>query len=111
VTDSGGITSVSVQGMITAQGHFQNAVDTCNTAYNNMSEQQATLAANWTGEASSAFGQALNQYLEDLGNVRTQLSTMLETLSANTGVYSNTSEQSTDLANAFSTGLPGLTGI
>jgi WXG100 family type VII secretion target len=108
---SGSITSVDVQGMTTAQGNFQNALDACNTAYSEMTEQQSTLAANWTGEAASSFGQALSQFLEDLSTVRTQLSTMLETLSTNTGVYSNTNEQSTDLVTSFSNGLSGLNGI
>ena len=106
-----GQTSVDVGGMTAAQGSFQNALDACNTAYSDMTEQQSTLAANWTGEAASSFGQALSQYLEDLGTVRTQLSGILETLSSNTGVYANTNGQSADMANAFKTGLPGLTGI
>ena len=106
-----GTTSVDVQGMTTAQNSFQNALDACNTAYSNMTEQQSTLGANWSGEAASAFGQALNQFLEDLGTVRTQLSSMLETLSANTGVYANTDGQSSDMAAAFAGGLPGLSGI
>jgi len=106
-----GDTSVDVQGMIAAQGHFQNALDQCNTAYSNMSEQQSTLMSNWTGEAASSFGQALTQYLDDLQTVQKQLSTITEALSSNTGVYSNTSEGSAQLANAFATGLPGLTGI
>lgn len=104
-------TSVDVQGMVAAQNSFQNALDQCNTAYSNMSEQQSTLASNWTGEAASSFGQALNQYLEDLNTVRSQLSTMLETLSSNTGVYTNTNEGSSQMASAFANGLPGLTGI
>ena len=106
-----GDTSVDVQGMALAQGNFQNALDQVNTAYSNMSEQQSMLMANWTGEAASSFGQALTQYLDDLQVVRTQLSTMTETLSANTGVYTNTNEGSTQLANSFATGLPGLNGI
>lgn len=108
---SGSLTSVDVQGMTTAQGNFQNALDACNTAYSEMTEQQSTLAANWTGEAASSFGQALSQFLEDLSTVRTQLSTMLETLSTNTGVYTNTNATSTDLASSFSSGLAGLNGI
>ncbi len=106
-----GDTSVSVEGMVAAQGHFQTALDQCNTAYSSMSEQQSTLAGNWTGEAASAFGQALTNYLDDLQTVRTQLSTITEALSANTGVYSNTNEGSTQLAQSFATGLPGLNGI
>src|ERR1700736_4647051 len=75
-----GDTSVDVQGMVLAQGNFQNALDQVNTAYSNMSEQQSMLMSNWTGEAASSFGQALPQYLDALQIVRTHLSTMTETL-------------------------------
>jgi WXG100 family type VII secretion target len=108
---AGGTTSVDISGMQNAQVNFQNALDACNTAYTDMYEQQTNLAANWTGEAASSFGQALEKYLDDLRTVRTQLTNMLETLSANTGVYANTDGQSSDLATAFASGLPGLTGI
>src|SRR5882724_696608 len=78
-----GDTSVDVQGMIAAQGHFQNALDQTNTAYSNMSEQQSNLMSNWTGEAASSFGQALTQYLDDLQTVQKQLATITEALSQN----------------------------
>lgn len=104
-------TSVDVQGMTAAQGNFQNALDQCNTAYSNMTEQQSTLAANWTGETASAFGQALNQWLEDFNTVRTQLSRITETLSTNTGVYSNTNEQSQQMASSFASGMSGVQGL
>ena len=106
-----GDTSVSLEGMKAAQGNFQNALEQCNTAYTSITEQQSVLAGNWTGEAASAFGQALTNYLDDLQIVRTQLSNITEQLSQNTGVYANTNEGSTQLANQFSTGLPGLSGI
>jgi len=97
--------------MKAAQANFQNAYDACNTAWNDMTEQQTDLQANWTGEAASSFGQALSTYLGDLGTVRAQLLVMLDSLSGTTGVYVNTAGQSTDVATAFATGLPGLTGI
>jgi WXG100 family type VII secretion target len=104
-------TSVDVQGMIAAQGNFQNALDQVNTAFNNMQDQESTLAANWTGETASTFGQALNQWLEDFSVVRQQLSGMLETLSTNTGVYANTNEGSQQMAASFSNGLSGVAGL
>jgi len=106
-----GDTSVDIQGMVTARGHFQNALDQCNTAYNNVGEQQATLMSNWTGEAASAFGQALTQYQDDFQIVRTQLGNIIEQLSTNTGVYNSTNEGSTQAAQSFATGLPGLAGL
>jgi len=104
-------TSVDVEGMKVAQGHFQNAVDQVNTSYNNMSQEQANLAANWTGEAASSFGNALQTWLDDLRVVQTQLVTILEKLSTNTGVYANTSANSTQMANSFLQGLHGLPGL
>lgn len=104
-------TSVDIAGMTAAQPHFQTAVDNCNTAYNNMTEQQSTLAANWTGETASTFGQAMNQWLEDFNTVRTQLTHILETLSQNTGVYANTQEGSQQMAASFQSGLSGVQGL
>ena len=103
-------TSVDIAGMTAAQQNFQSAVDEVNTAYQSMESQQSSLAAIWTGETSTAFGQALTQWLEDFGVVRTQLQNMLETLSSNTGVYANTNEQATNsaMAAAKSMGLPGF---
>lgn len=108
---NGGATSVDVEGMLKFQNKLSSALDVCNTAYTDMGEQQQMLAANWQGEAASAFGQALEQYLEDLAIVRNQLTSMAETMMANTHVYINTNGGSTALANAFKHGLPGLTGI
>lgn len=104
-------TSVDVQGMTAAQGNFQNALDEVNTAYQNMTEQQQTLAANWTGETASSFGQALEQWLEDLNTVKQALTNLLEALSKNTGVYSNTNDQSTQVASQFKSGLAGVSGL
>jgi WXG100 family type VII secretion target len=104
-------TSVDIQGMVSAQQDFQNALDQVNTAYQDMSEEQMTLAANWTGEAASTFGKALAAYLDDLGIVQKQLAGMCEKLSQHTGVYTNTHEQSGEMAAAFMQGLPGLQGL
>jgi WXG100 family type VII secretion target len=97
--------------MTLAQGDFQTALDNVNTAYSDMSTEQSTLQSNWTGEAASSFGTALNLWLDDLNAVRNQLSIMLEKLSSHTGIYANTHEQSNEMANAFKQGLPGLAGL
>jgi WXG100 family type VII secretion target len=106
-----GNTSVNVEGMIAAQGNFQTALDSVNTAYGNMEEQQGNLQANWTGETASAFGQALGQWLTDCNTVKTQLSTILDVLSQNTGVYANTNEGSTQMAQSFANGMSGVPGL
>lgn len=104
-------TSVDVHGMISAQSDFQNALDQVNTALNDMTEEQTTLMANWTGEAATSFGQALGTYLGDLGVVQQQLGIMLESLSTHTGIYANTHEESQQMASAFQQGLSGLQGL
>lgn len=104
-------TSVDVHGMIAAQGKFQNALDQVNTYYSSMTEQQANLAANWVGETASAFGMAVNQWLDDFGAVRAQLTNLIETLSQATGVYANTDEGSQQVVAAFKQGLSGLAGL
>jgi WXG100 family type VII secretion target len=104
-------TSVNIPGMVAAQGNFQNALDQVNTAFSNMQEQQSTLAANWTGDTASTFGQALEQWLSDMNTVKTQLSNMTETLSTNTGVYTNTNEGSQQMAASFTSGMSGVAGL
>jgi WXG100 family type VII secretion target len=97
--------------MTLAQADFQNALDQVNTVLGDMTQEQATLAGVWTGEAASSFGQALTQYLDDLGIVRNQLALMCEKLSSHTGVYSNTHQTSLQTANGFKQGLAGLQGL
>jgi WXG100 family type VII secretion target len=107
-------TSVDIHAMVAAQGDFQTALDQVNTAYADMDEQRGMLAAHWSGEASSIFGGALQNWLDDFNVVRGQLSGLLETLSANTGVYARTHEGSQQVANSFAHGLgnmPGLPGL
>lgn len=104
-------TSVDVQGMIAAQGYFQNALDQVNTAYGNMCEQQDTLAANWVGETATAFGLALSKWLDDFNKVQSQLAGLLGTLSDNTKVYVNTNEGSQQMASSFASGLSTTAGL
>lgn len=103
-------TAVDIEGMKLAQPNFQNAVDQINTAYTAMESQQEELAASWTGETSTAFGQALAQWLSDFGVVRTQLQRILELLSTNTGIYANVNEEATNEAMKTGKfqGLPGF---
>ena len=104
-------TSVTVSGMQAAQGNFQNALDQMNTSYNQMDEQRSTLAANWTGESSSLFGQALGTWLDDLNAVRTQLNNVLTQLETNTGIYNRTNDMQNQTASSFAKGLPGLNNL
>ncbi len=105
------MTSVDIKGMVQAQQDFQQALDQINTIYSSMDEERDTLAANWAGEAASAFGQALGNWIDDLYAIQQELIIMTETLSIHTGIYADATETSTQAANAFQQGLPGLEGL
>jgi uncharacterized protein YukE len=79
--------------------------------YNDMSEEAATLAANWTGESASTFGSALGIWLDDLSQVQAQCGIVLESLATHTGIYANTHQTASDVAGAFGQGLAGLQGL
>ncbi|MFJ3793425.1 WXG100 family type VII secretion target [Kitasatospora sp. NPDC090091] len=105
-------TSVSIEGMLSAQGNFQTALDEVNRTYTQMASQIETLQASWTGEASNTYLGAMNTWIQDFGTVRGQLALMLEKLQANTGSYDTTHQATTDLASQLSKGmaapLPGF---
>lgn len=105
-------TSVSLAGMKSAQGDFQNALDEVNGSYTQMASQIDTLRGSWTGDASSTFQSAMDTWLQDFSTVRSQLSLMLEKLQANTGGYTNTHQATTDAAaqvkQSMGQGLPGF---
>lgn len=103
--------AVDVLGMGLSRVDFENAITQCNSAKANMTDQQATLRASWTGEASSAFGQALQNWLEDLSFVITQLNAILSTMGSNTTLYSNTHQTTIDTATQFGSTQAGLQGL
>jgi WXG100 family type VII secretion target len=105
------MTSVDIRGMVQAQQDFQQALDQINTIYSSMDEERDTLAANWVGEAASAFGQALGNWIDDLYYIQQELIIMTETLSTHTGIYADATETSTQTADAFQQGLSGLEGL
>jgi len=104
-------TSVTLDGMGRAQIDFQNALDDMNTVSNDMNEERATLASNWTGESSSQFGIALQTWLDDLDSVKQQLVSVINTLGHHTHVYARAHETATEVSNAFMKGLTGLSGL
>ncbi|MEY9932119.1 WXG100 family type VII secretion target [Catenulispora sp. GP43] len=104
-------TSVDVQGMQLAQQDFQQALDQMNSVYSAMTEEADNLSASWSGMAASAFGQALQAWLDDLYQIRQELVVMTESLSTHTGIYSDANETSQDVVTAFQQGLQGLESL
>ena len=74
---SGGFASVDVLGMSQAQNVMQEIYGQLNSAMQSMTEQQSTLAANWSGEASTSFGQALSNFIEDFNKINGALVGMI----------------------------------
>ncbi|MEU3795728.1 WXG100 family type VII secretion target [Streptomyces fructofermentans] len=105
-------TSVSVAGMKSAQGSFQDALDEVNRSYTQMSSQIGTLRSSWTGDASSTFLGAMDAWLQDFATVRSQLNLMYEKLQSSTGAYDSTHQNTNDMAAGVAKGmtqpLPGF---
>ena len=103
--------STDIQAMQNAQSIFDNALQDVNAISSSMQMQQETLAANWQGETASAFGNALTNFLGDLSKVQNALSNLMQTMSTNTGIYSNTNEESQSYQQAFAQGLDSISAL
>ena len=103
-----GFVATDVMGMAQAQNVMQEIYGELNSAMQNLSEQQATLAANWSGEAQTAFGPALDNFIADFGKINSALVGMMEALSQNTHIYVNTNDTSTAMAQAFTNNTSGM---
>lgn len=107
-TPTNSFVSTDAQGMATAQQAMQDVYGDLNKAIQLLSEQQSTLAQNWSGEAQSTFGQALENFIGDFSKINSALVGMMETMSQNTKIYVNTSDSSTAMAQAFTNSTSGM---
>ncbi|MER8184560.1 WXG100 family type VII secretion target [Kitasatospora sp. NPDC094015] len=105
------LSQVELAGMTAAQGTFQHAVDSATNAYANVEGQVEALAASWTGEAATIYHQAMQQWLADFRNLNQALTTMLETLAANTHVYADTHQNTSDVAHQVSQQISAGSGL
>ena len=79
-----GYVATDVLGMAAAQQAMQSIFTDLLTARGKMEDQQQQLAQVWTGEASSAFGIALNNFLTDFQTINNALDGMMNALAAST---------------------------
>jgi WXG100 family type VII secretion target len=105
---SNGFVSTDVMGMAQAQNVMQEIYGELNSAMQALQEQQSTLAANWSGEAQTSFGQALGNFIEDFNKINGALVGMMEALAQNTHIYVNTNDTSTQMAQAFTNNTSGM---
>ncbi|MCA1217015.1 WXG100 family type VII secretion target [Streptomyces sp. 8L] len=111
-TGQAGLTGVDIQGMKALLPDFEKTLSDTKTAINRMTDQRQTLAASWTGDAASGYISSLDQWLEQLQQVQTQLQWVTETFQSNTNsyeqVHGNTVDTAHAMSQAVSAGLPGF---
>jgi WXG100 family type VII secretion target len=105
-------TTVDLAGMSRAYSAFQNGVSQCTRSESNMEQQQATLRSVWEGEASTTFGSALHEWLNNFQTVTNELKKMTGVLEQNTASYRSTHQSTIDEASqvksAVAQSLPGF---
>ncbi|MGY1495162.1 WXG100 family type VII secretion target [Streptomyces sp. QTS52] len=109
-----GETAVSVEGMIRASNTFEGARDTAIRSYTAMYDQVSTLTANWSGDASSVYGNALQSWLSNFRTVITALENMQHSLDTNAAMYAQTHEITQEEAASLAAELaepPALSGL
>jgi hypothetical protein len=65
-----------------------------------MEEQASTLAANWTGDTSSLFGQALANYIGAYGTVIAGWQSIVTIINQNRGIYQATNDSNQQAASS-----------
>lgn len=102
---------VDISGMLAAQPAFENALAETTRTLSSMEDQRATLEASWTGDASTAFINAFNSWLENYNVVKQQLQLVTEKLEANTGNYQRVHSATQDDAHSWAQAVNGLPGF
>jgi WXG100 family type VII secretion target len=102
-----GVTTTT-EGMKQASGHFEHAINSANSHLQQINNEMATLQASWRGEASTKFGQAMNDWEQQFDIIIKKLVHMLEVMGVNATVYTNTEESALNTAGAWAGGLSGI---
>jgi WXG100 family type VII secretion target len=109
-----GVSGVDLAGLLkTAQGQEQ-ALQDGMTQLNTAVSHAESLAGGWTGEASSAFQQALGNFHDNGMAVLQALQDMHNAMSNTHDVFSNTHNTTVDLAKkagSITSQRPGLAGL
>lgn len=107
------MTQVDLAGLRSAINVFSNGVANFDTQYKAMSQTQANIASQWTGEASTAFGQAVQNWLTDFYKVIQVLNGMENALTQNTNLLDQTNQATIQRAQqaAAAVSMPRLPGF
>ncbi|MGW4995621.1 WXG100 family type VII secretion target, partial [Streptomyces mirabilis] len=96
------VNSVGLDGMRQAQGAYQQAVDDGNRQLQSMTDQINTLKASWSGEASTMYQAAVDEWLSDFHQVQGYLQKILTSLQETTQVYTGAHHNTTQTAGELS---------
>ncbi|WP_433261129.1 WXG100 family type VII secretion target [Actinosynnema sp. CS-041913] len=100
--------SVATTGMKQAASLFEAASSSATRQMQSVNENQASLMASWTGDASAKFGQAMNDWERQFQIIIQELNHMIETMGGNATVYSQNEENATSIAGQWAGGLSDL---
>lgn len=100
--------SVGTEGLTGAATLFESASSESTGHLKSINEQMAVLQASWTGDASTRFSQAMNEWENNFRTVITQLDHMIEVMGGNAKAYDQAAADAASIAGGWATGLGDL---
>ena len=95
-------------GMQAAANEFGNRATEFNGYLRTVNTDMATLQASWTGQASTAFDQAMDNWESSFQSIINQLLHIMDVMGANTSSYRSAEDDASNIAQSFSSALPGV---
>ena len=100
--------SVGTEGMGQAASLFESTSSQFSSKLASINNEMAQLQASWTGDASTRFAQAMNDWESDFLVIIRQLNQMVGVMGGNAQAYNQTADQAASIAGNWSTGLEGI---
>ena len=100
--------SVGTEGLAGAAQLFEGASSESTGHLKSINDQMAVLQASWTGDASTRFSQAMNDWENNFRTVITQLDHMIEVMGGNAKAYDKAADDAASIAGDWASGLGDL---
>ena len=100
--------SVGTEGMARAAALFQGASDEATGHLKSINEEMAALQATWTGDASTRFSRAMNDWENNFLTVISKLNDMIEVMTGNAQAYGKAADEAAATAGSWADGLGDL---
>jgi len=98
----------SQPGMQAAGQEFANRATEFTGLLKNVNTNMASLQGSWTGQASGAFNQAMDNWENSFKKVIDELIRMLDVMGATSTTYSQAEDDAAKTASSFAQALPGV---